>query len=235
MKLRFGESATEAGNLPARRDGGHIAVAESASMFANQTGTNYYFGGKLIKNADGYLATDRLGSIGKYYPYGQEKGTGNPATGEKFTGYFRIGETELDYAEPEVSQSWRGSVHHARSIYQQRRPDGPWELESVRLHSRRPCGRIDPSGTCDLLPGGAIGGSDCDPFGWGTWDTLDPTSEFFCTPPPPPPPTTPPPPTCEEVLTANLQGFLLDNDPGLLVWDPNLANDLVSEGASGRD
>ena len=71
----------------------------SASMFANQTGTNYYFGGKLIKNASGYLATDRLGSIGKYCPFGQEKGTGNPATGEKFTGYFRDGETGLDYAD----------------------------------------------------------------------------------------------------------------------------------------
>ena len=37
--------------------------------------------------------------VGKYYPYGQEKGSGNPATGEKFTGYFRDLETGFDYAD----------------------------------------------------------------------------------------------------------------------------------------
>src|SRR5262249_15707692 len=38
------------------------------TMTATQTGTNYYFGGKMIKNAGGYVGADRLGSIGKYYP-----------------------------------------------------------------------------------------------------------------------------------------------------------------------
>jgi hypothetical protein len=55
----------------------------SGTLQATQTGTWYYFAGKLIKNANGYVHTDRLGSIGKFYPYGQERvptqnGTNSP-------------------------------------------------------------------------------------------------------------------------------------------------------------
>jgi RHS repeat-associated protein len=65
---------------------------------ASQLTTNYYFGGKLIKNAKGYVGADRLGSIGKYYPYGQEKPSATQNGTEKFTGYMRDAETGLDYA-----------------------------------------------------------------------------------------------------------------------------------------
>jgi len=41
-------------------------------FYATETGTNYYFGSKLIRNAAGWVYSDRLGSIGKYLPYGQE-------------------------------------------------------------------------------------------------------------------------------------------------------------------
>ena len=64
-----------------------------------QTGTNYYFGAKLIKNAGGYVVADRLGSIGKFYPWGQEKPSATTNGTEKFTGYFRDAETGLDYAD----------------------------------------------------------------------------------------------------------------------------------------
>jgi len=67
-------------------------------MAATQTATNYYFGGKLIKATNGYLGTDRLGSIGKYYPYGQEKPSATQNGTVKFTGYLRDSETGLDYA-----------------------------------------------------------------------------------------------------------------------------------------
>ena len=66
--------------------------------YATQTGTNYYFGSKLIKNAGGYVGTDRLRSIGKFYPWGQEKPSATTNGTEKFTGYFRDAETGLDYA-----------------------------------------------------------------------------------------------------------------------------------------
>jgi hypothetical protein len=57
-------------------------------LVANQGTTNYYFGKKLIKNANNYVGSDRLGSIGKYYPYGQEKPSATTNGTEKFTGYF---------------------------------------------------------------------------------------------------------------------------------------------------
>ena len=68
------------------------------TMYASQTGTNYYFGTKLIKNAGGYIGADRLGSIGHFYPFGQEKPSATQNGTEKFTGYFRDAETGLDYA-----------------------------------------------------------------------------------------------------------------------------------------
>jgi RHS repeat-associated protein len=71
----------------------------TSTLVASQVGTNYYFGGKLIKNASGYVGADRLGSIGHYYPYGQEKPSATTNGTEKFTGYFRDSETGLDYAD----------------------------------------------------------------------------------------------------------------------------------------
>ncbi len=62
------------------------------------SGTNYYFGGKLIKNAGGWVYADRLGSIGKFYPYGVERPSATTNGTEKFTGYFRDAETGNDYA-----------------------------------------------------------------------------------------------------------------------------------------
>ena len=49
-------------------------------LTATQTATWYYFGSKMIKNANlqGYVAEDRLGSIGHFYPYGQEKPSATP-------------------------------------------------------------------------------------------------------------------------------------------------------------
>jgi len=75
-----------------------VAFVSAPQLVAMQTGTWYYFGGKLIKNASGYVGADRLGSIGKYYPYGQEKPSATTNGTEKFTRYLRDSETGMDYA-----------------------------------------------------------------------------------------------------------------------------------------
>ncbi len=49
---------------------------QSTQFYATQTGTNYYFGGKLIKNSGGWVCTDRMGSNGKYYSYGGDSKIG---------------------------------------------------------------------------------------------------------------------------------------------------------------
>jgi len=68
-------------------------------------GQNVYFGGKLVAKGVSPnvtnlqpVAADRLGSIGKFYPYGQEINQTADLT-EKFTGYFRDAGTGLDYAD----------------------------------------------------------------------------------------------------------------------------------------
>jgi RHS repeat-associated protein len=62
-----------------------------------------WFGGRLVqKNGGPVAAPDRLGSIGRYLPYGEERTgqSGNPANGnEKFATYTRDGVTGLDYAD----------------------------------------------------------------------------------------------------------------------------------------
>jgi RHS repeat-associated protein len=62
-----------------------------------------WFGGRLVqKGGTSVPAPDRLGSIGRYLPYGEERTgqSGNPANGnEKFATYTRDGVTGLDYAD----------------------------------------------------------------------------------------------------------------------------------------
>ncbi len=74
------------------------AYYSQCSFTANTPTTNYYFGAKLIKNAGGYVYSDRLGTIGKSYPYGIERPSATTNNTEKFTGYYRDLETGNDYA-----------------------------------------------------------------------------------------------------------------------------------------
>jgi RHS repeat-associated protein len=46
----------------------------------------------------------RLGSIGKFYPYGVERPSATGNDKEKFTGYYRDASTGLDYADQRYHQ-----------------------------------------------------------------------------------------------------------------------------------
>ena len=50
--------------------------SSGGSVTVTQTGAWYYFSGKLVKNPQGWVNADRLGSVGKYYPYGWERPSG---------------------------------------------------------------------------------------------------------------------------------------------------------------
>jgi RHS repeat-associated protein len=69
------------------------------------TGSTYAMGVTLLKS-DAYFGgrrvqkEDRLSSVGTYYPYGEEKGSSNPANDNwKFGTYWRDSLTALDYAD----------------------------------------------------------------------------------------------------------------------------------------
>ncbi len=84
----------------------------------NLTTTRVYFGGKLVSQGTysstyrtltlGPVAQDRLGSIGKFYPYGQERPSATQNDTEKFTGYYRDASTGLDYADQRYHQDGVG-------------------------------------------------------------------------------------------------------------------------------
>jgi RHS repeat-associated protein len=55
----------------------------------------------MIWRSDGSpqaVYSDRLSSIGKYYPYGEERSAANATNGEKFAMYYRESATGLDSA-----------------------------------------------------------------------------------------------------------------------------------------
>ena len=108
--------------------------AEVFAVTASASAPNAYFGGRLISNNKGNVATDRLGSIGKYYPWGQEKPSATPNGTEKFTGYFRDQETGLDYAKNRYHQPGMGRFMSPDPYTASAGPNDPgsWNRYSVR-------------------------------------------------------------------------------------------------------
>ena len=149
-----------------------------------QTGTNYYFGSKLIKNAGGYVVADRLGSIGKFYPWGQEKPSATTNGTEKFTGYFRDAETGLDYADQRYHNPGTGRFMTSDPYVASGGPADPGSWNRYAYTRGDPVNRIDRTGLDDCsaykdayacpytLDSGGGGGDTC---------TLDPvTFEELC-------------------------------------------------------
>jgi RHS repeat-associated protein len=86
-----------------------FTVSGAVITFAEHE-NSVWFGGKLVRNAGSWTNEDRLGSVGKYLPYGEDKpgASGNPANDSaKFATYTRDAGTGIDYAD----QRW-----HAQGV-----------------------------------------------------------------------------------------------------------------------
>lgn len=83
---------------------GEYAIADSwGNLTAGATQLTVYFGRKRVAVTDSSgtttaFATDRLGSSGQFYPYGEGKGGNNPADTWSFATYWTDSVTGLDYA-----------------------------------------------------------------------------------------------------------------------------------------
>ena len=169
---------------------------------ATATGTNYYFSGRLLKNAGGWIYADRLGSIGKYYPYGEERPSATTNGTEKFTGYFRDLETGNDYAVNRYMSPGFG-----RFFTPDRKggnPSDPGSWNKYAYTGGDPINRADPTGLDSCIPGDD---SDCVPDSFCQDDTLAGMNgggfALYCEQPvigdgpgpPDPDPTDPTPPT----------------------------------------
>jgi RHS repeat-associated protein len=145
------------------------ALTTTTTLTAAQTGINYYFGGKLIKNNNGWVYSDRLSSIGKFYPYGMERPSATTNGAEKFTGYFRDAESGNDYADQRYISPGTG-----RFITSDRltgHPSDPGSWNKYAYAGGDPINRKDPSGRdyCDPNDPNCVDVTDsldCDPSGY---------------------------------------------------------------------
>ena len=96
---------------------------------------NYYFGGKLVghytSGSLSAISSDRLGSIGKFYPYGQENPLATTNGTENFTGYFRD-RRRADYAKNRYHDPGTGSFLTPDPTWRRRRVPTTQVIRGVR-------------------------------------------------------------------------------------------------------
>jgi len=162
-----------------------------AITFALST-ANYYFGGKQIakvqwqvpwsqtwpfNNTVTYAGSDRLGSFGKYYPWGQEKPSATANNTEKFTGYFRDSETGLDYAVNRYHQPGIGRFVSVDPYQGSAGPTAPGSWNRYAYTDGDPVNRLDTQGldmvnSGDWDPSQPCGGQLC--IAQGTFNSYNP-------------------------------------------------------------
>ncbi len=123
-------------------------------FFATQVETNYYFGAKLIKNSNGWVYTDRLASVGKFYPYGQERPSATTNGTEKFTGYLRDSESGNDYAVNRYQSPGTGRFLTPDRMTGSASDPGSWNKYGYT--GGDPVNRVDHSGAWWTCPEGDI-------------------------------------------------------------------------------
>jgi RHS repeat-associated protein len=103
-----------------------------------------------LKNATGYVGQGRLGSIGKFFPYGQER-TATANGTEKFATYTRDAETGLDYAQNRYHSSGDGRFLNPDPYGGSASLGDPGSWNRYVYVGGDPVGRVDPSGLdwCD--------------------------------------------------------------------------------------
>lgn len=116
-----------------------------------QVSANYYLGSKLIKNSTGFVYQDRLGSIGKYYPFGVERPSATQNGKEKFTGYLRDAETGLDYADQRFHMPGLGRFLTTDPLSSSAQLNDPGTWNRYAYVGGDPINRTDPTGQdwCD--------------------------------------------------------------------------------------
>ena len=130
----------------ARKLGTWALSWSGTQLIATMTTSEYYFAGRLIKNNTGYVASDRLGSIGKFYPWGQEKPSATTNGTEKFTGYYRDSETGNDYAVNRYHQPGMGRFLTADPSRKSMVPGNPGSWNRYGRVGGDPMNGTDPRG-----------------------------------------------------------------------------------------
>ncbi len=131
---------------------------DSGTLTATSQETYIYFGGKLLKRGNQYVTTDRLGSIGKYYPYGQERPSATSDDKVKFGTYYRDDETGLDYAMNRYHEPGDGRFMTPDPIWVVRVPSDPGSWNRYSYSNGDPVNSYDPSGLVAVHVTGVVTG-----------------------------------------------------------------------------
>jgi RHS repeat-associated protein len=157
-----------------------ISTSGSVVYFA-LTSTRAYFGSKLISqgtyNSSGTgdkvnlapVVADRLGSIGKFYPYGVERPSATGNDKEKFTGYFRDASTGLDYADQRYHQPGVGRFMSPDPFDGSAKATQPGSWNRYAYVGGDPVNGTDPSGLY-ISASDDTTIFDCDDRGCGSGD-----------------------------------------------------------------
>ena len=136
-----------------------LSMSGTTVYFTLKT-TMVYFGGKLISkgtyNSSGTgdkvslapVAADRLGSIGKFYPYGTERPSATANDTEKFTGYFRDAATGLDYADQRYHQPGVGRFMTPDPYGGSAKATDPGSWNRYAYSGADPVNNVDRDGRC---------------------------------------------------------------------------------------
>lgn len=104
---------------------------------------------------------DRLGSIGKYYPYGEEKGTATANDALKFATYTRDAATGLDYADQRYYSSQFGRFMSADPYMASGGAGDPGSWNRYAYVGDDPSNYYDPAGLFKECPPGSHTGKNC--------------------------------------------------------------------------
>ena len=131
-----------------------------------------YFGGRLVGQQLGSndlqpVVQDRLGSVGKYYPYGEERNSPQlPNDQVKFATYTRDSATGNDYADQRYYTSVLGRFMTADTSFENEDASDPGSWNAYSYSEGDPVNFYDPTGaaTCadsqifdTLFGGGYLG------------------------------------------------------------------------------
>jgi len=117
-----------------------------------------YFGGKLVGQLSGgtmqSTVQDRLGSVGKYYPYGEERNSPQLLNDMvKFATYTRDSATGNDYADQRYYTSALGRFVSPDPARNSAGPGDPGSWNRYSYTRGDPINRMDPSGLDDCSTG----------------------------------------------------------------------------------
>jgi RHS repeat-associated protein len=125
------------------------------NRFAFGGTTNTYFAGRMVQQSGVAFIQDRLGSNGKYFPYGEERNyPALPNDQVKFATYTRDSATGLDYADQRYYSSSLGRFVTPDPYRRSGRLAVPLSLNRYNYVGDDPISRNDPSGLCDVTVAG---------------------------------------------------------------------------------